>query len=86
MLGRLRMRVEDCLDRYPDLAQSVFGKKRSYFTRLRDLSTTKYDSGKLETAVKTIVQGRVPKNEKRKPRQKGYAFHNFSSPDDLCRT
>lgn len=85
MLGRLRMRVEECIIRYPELAQSVFGRKRSRWTRFKHMSSTKYDSSRLETAVKDIVHTQVPADGK-SPRQKEYQFLNFSSPTDLCKT
>ena len=85
MLGRLRMPVEDCLLRYPQLAESVFEKKRSILTRVRNKSSTKYDNEKLEKAIKDIVNARVPKSEKA-PRQKEYTYLGFSSPEDLCKT
>jgi hypothetical protein len=84
MLGRLRMRIEDCLERYPNLAQSVFGKKRSHFNLNRLATSAKYDSAELETAIRAIVQIRAPPGAG--PHQDGFAFDGYHSPYDLCKT
>lgn len=80
------MRVEDALVRYPEMAHHVFDKKRSVFTRAKKFTTTKYDSSKLEDAVKDIINTRVPQDPSTQPRQKGFSFLQFKSPEDLCRT
>jgi hypothetical protein len=84
MLGRLRMPVEDCIERYPKLAQSVFGKKRSFFNYNRLSTSAKYDSTELETAIRAIVQIRAPPGAG--PHQDGFAFDDYHSPHDLCKT
>ena len=85
MLGRLRMRVEDCLKRYPEMAQNVFsGKKRSKFIRIMTLTSTKYDSAKLEVEIKKIVEYKAPPNAT--PLQQEFAFDKYHSPYDLCKT
>jgi hypothetical protein len=78
------MHVEDCIERYPKLAQSVFGKKRSFFNWNRLSTTSKYDSGELETSIREIVQIRAPPGAA--PHQEGFAFDDYHSPYDLCKT
>jgi hypothetical protein len=79
------MRVEDCLKRYPEMAQNVFsGKKRSTFTRIMTLTSTKYDSAQLEAEIRKIIEYKVPLNVT--PRQQEFAFDKFHSPYDLCKT
>lgn len=85
MLGRLRMRVEDCLGRYPEMAQNVFsGKKRSTFTRVMTFTSTKYNSAQLEDEIKRIIEYKAPPNAT--PRQQGFTFDKYHSPYDLCKT
>jgi hypothetical protein len=85
MLGRLRMRVEECLDRYPEMAHSVFsGQKRSTFTRLVTMTSTKYDNTRLEEEIKKIVNHKTPQNGT--PLKPEFAFDKYHSPQDLCKT
>lgn len=86
MLGRLRMGVDECLERYPRLASSIFGKgkKRSVATRVFTADSTKYNSAQLETAIREIVTVCIP--EHMDPRQREYDFKQFRSPEDLCKT
>lgn len=79
------MGIDECLERYPGLADSVFGegKKRSVMRRIVKLTSTKYDSTQLEKAINAIIQTRIPERE---PRQKNFGFEQFHSPSDLCKT
>jgi hypothetical protein len=85
MLGRLRMSVEDCLIRYPEIAGNVFsGKKRSRFRRIVTLTNSKYNCTQLEEEIKRIVDYKVPRNAT--PYQDEFAFDKYNSPEDLCKT
>lgn len=86
MLGRLRMGIDECLHSYPELANSIFGegRRRTLARRLATLDSTRYDSAHLETAIKDIISAGL--SSKKAPRQKGFNFTQFRSPEDLCRT
>ncbi|ORY16706.1 acyl transferase/acyl hydrolase/lysophospholipase [Clohesyomyces aquaticus] len=82
MLGRLRMSVDDCIEKYPPLAQSVFGRRRPI---VKYISTgTKYDEANLERAIKEIVKSRIPPDCLDNERYR--RFHTYPSPGDLCKT
>lgn len=85
MLGRLRMPVEECLARYPDMAQNIFsGKKKSFVSRLMQGTSSKYDSQALEAEIRKIVSIKAPMNVA--PLQQDFQFDEFHLPLDLCKT
>jgi hypothetical protein len=85
MLGRLRMPVEECLDRYPEMARNIFsGQKRSTFTRFMSMTSTKYDGARLEEEIRKIVNHKTPSNVT--PLKPEFAFDKYHSPQDLCKT
>lgn len=60
MLGRLEMDVDQCIDAYNNLAETVFGER---LTRIpmswRARTTPRFDASKLEQAVReTLVAAR----------------------------
>ena len=57
MLGRLRMTVDECIDAYTTLSDSVFEKK-SHRVTIRGKLQGRFDGAELERAVKTIVVNR----------------------------
>lgn len=58
MLGRLEMSVDDCIKAYTDLAAAVFGEKQSRFPFSKTLNVkSRFDSAKLEKAIKNVVSG-----------------------------
>ncbi|KAI3320729.1 FabD/lysophospholipase-like protein [Xylariaceae sp. AK1471] len=77
MLGRLRMSVDECINRYPTMAKKVFGKERVSFKGiLRD----RYDAKNLEEEIRSIVHERLPKDGR------DALCSRFPSPEDLCKT
>ena len=72
------MSVDECIKRYPEMAQNIFGRPR---LSMRGLLKAKYDSIYLEQEVKKIVSERKPGSVTAQER-----YDNYSSPDDLCRT
>jgi hypothetical protein len=52
MLGRLRMRIEDCIDVYKRLGTKIFSKKQPFSF----LGQNKYSCEKLEEFVKTVAR------------------------------
>lgn len=76
MLGRLRMRVDQCLVNYPTMASNIFSNPRK---QLKGWPKAKYDSTPLEDEIKKIVRSRIGENPKEE-------MMDFKSPDDLCRT
>ncbi|KAF2752264.1 FabD/lysophospholipase-like protein [Sporormia fimetaria CBS 119925] len=61
MLGRLRMRLEDCENAYLSLSKSIFTRKRSrmnLFGHAKDFvqADGRFDSAALETAIKEVVR------------------------------
>ncbi|KAF4625720.1 hypothetical protein G7Y89_g12444 [Cudoniella acicularis] len=85
MLGRLRMPVEECIRRYPEMAEGVFTrKKRSWAKRIASMTLTKYDATPLQNKIMEIVSSRAdPENA---PVLSGFAFDEYPSPKDLCKT
>jgi hypothetical protein len=79
------MRVEECLERYPEMARNIFsGQKRSKFSRLMSFTSAKYDSARLEEEIKKIVNHRTPSNGT--PLKPEFAFDKYHAPQDLCKT
>lgn len=76
MLGRLRMRVDQCIGNYPSMARKIFGRARR---QIKGWPKSKYDAKNLEQAIQDLVSIRTEKIEK------DY-LKEFESPDDLCRT
>jgi hypothetical protein len=58
MLGRLGMDVDECITAYSELAEVVFGQKQRPFPfNVKGKVTARFDSAKLEKAVRKVVQG-----------------------------
>jgi hypothetical protein len=58
MLGRLEMDVDDCITAYSELAEAVFGQKLSSIPfNIKGKVKARFDSTKLEKAVRNVVQG-----------------------------
>lgn len=76
------MSVDECIERYPKMARSIFGNRR---TSLRGVLRSRYDAKYLEKEIKAIVEERLPSS-----RERGEDFFNrarrMASPDDLCKT
>ncbi|KAI0900204.1 FabD/lysophospholipase-like protein [Annulohypoxylon nitens] len=76
MIGRLRMSVDECIDRYPSMSKRIFQPRISLGGAWR----SKYNSRGLEEEMKAIVDERLRREE-------GDAkFWRLESPDDLCKT
>lgn len=76
MLGRLEMDVDECIDAYRTLMETIFEKKRSGFSvTLTGKIKARFSSKALEAAVKQVISGRggVSVDE---------PFHNEAGPDD----
>lgn len=60
MLGRLEMDVDECIAAYIELAEAVFGKKRSVlpFNRKGKVKG-RFDSTKVENAIQKVVRSKV---------------------------
>lgn len=56
MLGRLGMDVDECIEAYSDLAETVFRKKLASF-QLKGKVQSRFNSAKLEAAVIKIKHG-----------------------------
>ncbi|ORY18197.1 acyl transferase/acyl hydrolase/lysophospholipase [Clohesyomyces aquaticus] len=54
MLGRLRMTVDECIDRYVSLSDRIFQKQRHRVT-IKGQVQGRFDSGELERAIKEIL-------------------------------
>ncbi|KAI7779480.1 hypothetical protein LA080_000763 [Diaporthe eres] len=80
MLGRLRMSADECIDRYPEMAESIFGNKMHM--TLGGLARNRYDATNLENVIKDIVLERLPEEEE----TEGSPNHQLASPEDLCKT
>ncbi|KAI9776738.1 MAG: hypothetical protein M1839_009382 [Geoglossum umbratile] len=79
MLGRLRMKVEECIQKYPEIARNVFTKPR--VASWHGMPKEKYNHKFLQREVEKIVQERTPTE-----RTRNSGFDRYPSPDDLCRT
>ncbi|KAE8411715.1 hypothetical protein BDV36DRAFT_77864 [Aspergillus pseudocaelatus] len=55
MLGRLEMSVDECIDTYVKLIRTVFEKKSRWPVNLSGSVRSRFDSTKLESAVKDVV-------------------------------
>jgi hypothetical protein len=84
MLARLRMPVDDCIEEYSNLAGGVFGKPRAIHAMtlvgaVPGLNRTKYDTNKLESAIKDVFRRRgeeaVDSDD----------MMRFQTPTGLCR-
>lgn len=57
MLGRLEMDVDKCIDAYSYLTAAVFGEKlRSIPVNFKGNITALFDSAKLESAIRKVVE------------------------------
>ncbi|KAH8745706.1 kinase subdomain-containing protein, partial [Hyaloscypha sp. PMI_1271] len=57
MLGRLEMDVDECITAYSELAEAVFREKQSSFLfDVKGKAKARFDSAKLETAVRKVMQ------------------------------
>lgn len=57
MLGRLEMDVDKCIEAYSDLTAAVFGEKlRSIPVNFKGDITARFDSAKLENAIRRVVE------------------------------
>jgi hypothetical protein len=64
MLGRLGMDVDQCIDAYSDLAAAVFGEKlRSFPINFKGDITAKFDSEKLECAIRKVIEDSSASNQ-----------------------
>ena len=72
MLGRLRMTVDECLEAYELLIETVLASPRKLYKRMT--LGAKYDHWLLESGLKRIVKAR------------GLGSSFPQSNEDLCRT
>jgi uncharacterized protein YqgV (UPF0045/DUF77 family) len=64
MLGRLEMDVDECITAYSELAEAVFREKlSSYSFSLKGKVKARFDSTKLEKAVRKVVQSSASEND-----------------------
>ncbi|KAH8597305.1 acyl transferase/acyl hydrolase/lysophospholipase [Bisporella sp. PMI_857] len=85
MLGRLRMSIDDCIQRYPPMAVKIFnGTKRSIVKRLIHGTSTKYSSDQIEVEIKKLVASKVGSPDR--PLQETFDYEHFHMPYDLCKT
>ena len=80
MLGRLSMTVEECLEAYEQLANTVFGHPRRFHIRKPPFipPRSKFDSERLKKVIKDIVKQRDPH---------GHPTTSFEQPHwEMCRT
>jgi uncharacterized protein YqgV (UPF0045/DUF77 family) len=64
MLGRLEMDVDECITAYSELAEAVFGEKLSSFSfNVKGKVKARFDSAKLEKAVRKVVQSSVSETD-----------------------
>jgi hypothetical protein len=58
MLGRLEMDVEECIEAYKALMETVFEKKQRLLpVGLRGVIKSKFSSRLLEKAIKSVIEG-----------------------------
>lgn len=58
MLGRLEMDVDECITAYSSLAEAVFSHKKSRLPfSLRGKTIARFDSSKLEDAIRRTIRG-----------------------------
>ena len=57
MLGRLKMSIDECIDAYLSLSDTIFQKKRHRVT-VKGKIQGRFDSDALKSAVKQIIKGR----------------------------
>ena len=65
MLGRLEMEVDQCILAYSDLAESVFGQRKTFLPfNIWGNVKARFDSPKLEKAIlKTILERGITETE-----------------------
>lgn len=64
MLGRLEMDVDECIGAYSDLAAAVFGGKLSSIpVNVKGNVKARFDSAKLESAIRKVVEDSGASNE-----------------------
>jgi hypothetical protein len=64
MLGRLEMDVDKCIAAYSDLAAAVFGEKlRSIPVNIKGDIKARFDSVKLESAIRKVVEDSGASNQ-----------------------
>jgi hypothetical protein len=64
MLGRLEMDVDECIGAYSDLAAAVFGEKlRSIPANIKGDVKARFDSAKLESAIRKVVEDSGTSNQ-----------------------
>ena len=81
MLGRLRMDIDECIEKYPAMAANVFGHPRTF--HWRGVLRYKHDHGYLEQEITRLVESRTPESQTSDGTQH---FTLYRSPPDLCRT
>lgn len=74
------MNVDECLQRYPQMCQNIFGKPRR---SLKGLWRARYNAKYLRKEIETIVKSKTPQSEHHNMESK---WRMFPSPTDLCRT
>lgn len=80
MLSRFRMSVDQALEQYRTLGNTVFGSPRFFHTKTGMVGKAKYDAALLETAIEDVTKSYcwLPNQD----------FDNgrFASRPDLCKT
>lgn len=86
MLGRLRMSADECIDRYPEMAERIFGNKK--LMALRGLARDRYDATNLQNVIEDIVLERLPHEFEHLPKEEQVeeCCLQLASPEDLCKT
>ena len=79
MLGRLRMKLEDCIERYPNLCQNIFCAPRLHFN---GLWRSKHAAERLEQEIEGVIREKTPHDERDDSQSK---WGGYRSPEDLCR-
>ena len=69
MLGRLEMSIEDCIEKYIELSDAIFVKKR-HRLRLNTDIQGRFDTDELERSIKNIIKDvGLPDDEKMRSQQ-----------------
>ena len=78
MLGRFRMSVQECLEQYKEMGETVFGHPR--LISRGGIPRETFDGKGLKGCIQNLTNNRIPHGCMLDE------FGNFPSPEDLART
>ena len=78
MLGRFRMSVPDCLRRYEEMGERIFGHPRRI--SIKGWPKNKFDKLNLKQCVEDITNQHMPEHESQE------TYGRLPYPEDLCKT